>query len=152
MAYTEEQRETFLALAQEVGIGRAMRELKYPKSFQTGLDWAESRGVDVSVDPIMARVKAFDTLYETEDMLAVVAQGINRVMESLVEEDLDPDSQKKLSEAFQKYNNQWLLLQGKANAINETQNKDAIDSELMSLVEEHKRLARESVKPESVTE
>lgn len=151
MAYTEEERETFLALAQEVGIGRALRELGYPKSYQTALDWAKNRGITVDVDPVMSKVKAFDELYKTEHMLAVIKEGVGRIYQELTENpSLDADAQKKLSEAAQKYTNSWLLLQGKANNINETQNKDVIDAELMSLVEEHKRLASNSDKPESV--
>lgn len=151
MAYTEEQREEFLALAQEVGIARAQRELGYPGSYQSALNWAKNRGVTVDVDPVMSKVKAFDDLYQTEHMLAVIKEGIGRVFQELTENpNLDADAQKKFSEATQKYVNSWLLLQGKANNINETQNKDVVDAELMSLVEEHKRLANKSPKPESL--
>ena len=137
MAYSEEEKEVFLTLAQEVGIGRALRELGYPKSYQSALDWAKNRGITVDVDPVMSKVKAFDELYKTEHMLAVIKEGIGRVYQSLTEtSDLDPDSQKKLSEAVQKYTNSWLVLQGKANDIKETHTRDGVDVDLLRMLDE----------------
>lgn len=149
MAYTDEQKEVFLVLAQEVGIGRALRELGYPKSYQTALDWAKNRGVSVNVDPVMSHVKAFDDLYKTEHMLAVVKEGVSRVYESLTEQsDLEPDAQKKLSEAFQKYTNSWLVLQGKASDIKETHTRDGIDVDLKRMLDEE--IGRNTDRVESV--
>jgi hypothetical protein len=148
MAHTEEQIEKFLEMAQEIGVGRTMREMGYPKSYATALRWAKNRGVSVNVDPVLQHVKAFDDLYKTEHMLAVVKEGVLRVYEELTENgSLDPDAQKKLAEAFQKYSNQWLVLQGKANAINETQTKDAPDVELMNLImlEREKNEAKKAI-------
>jgi len=139
MAYTEDQIEAFLTLAQEVGIGRALRDLGYPKSYSTALYWAEKRGVSVNVDPVMKHVKQFDDLYKTEHMLAVIKEGVQRVYEELTENaGLTPDEQKKLSEAFQKYTNSYLVLQGKANDIKETHTRDALDVELARMIAEVK--------------
>lgn len=138
MAYTEDQIEVFLVLAQEVGIGRALRELGYPNSYSTALRWAEKRGVSVNVDPVMKHVKQFDDLYKTEHMLAVIKEGVTRIYQELTENDLTPDEQKKLSEAFQKYTNSYLVLQGKANDIKETHTRDALDVDLMRMIEEEK--------------
>lgn len=153
MAHSEEQIEEFLKHAQEEGIARAMRDLGYPKSYATALRWAKNRGVSVNVDPVMQHVKAFDDLYNTEHMLAVVKEGVLRVYERLTEDSsLDADSQKKLAETFQKYSNQWLVLQGKANAINETQTKESSDVELMNLImQEREKNARNAGVPEDVT-
>lgn len=149
MAYTDEQKEEFLVLAQEVGIGRALRELGYPKSYQTALDWAKNRGVSVNVDPIMSHVKAFDDLYKTEHMLAVIKEGVLRIHEKLTEEmDLPADDQKKLSEAFQKYTNSFLVLQGKANDIKETHTREGIDVDLKRMLDEE--LGRNTDRAESV--
>lgn len=148
MAYTDEQKEVFLVLAQEVGIARAQRELGYPKSYQSALDWAKNRGVSVNVDPVMSHVKAFDDLYKTEHMLAVIKQGVSRVYQELTEAQLTPDEQKKLSEAFQKYTNSWLVLQGKANDIKETHTREGIDVDLKRMLDEE--LGRNSDRAESV--
>ena len=134
MAYTEEQRIEFLTLAQEVGIGRAMRELEYPGSYQTALNWAKNHGVTVNVDPVMQHVKAFDDLYKTEHLLAISKEGLQRIWQELTESKvLSPDDQKKLSEAFQKYSNTWLVLNGKANDIKETHTREGIDVDLLRL-------------------
>lgn len=137
MAYTEEEQEAFLNLAQEVGIGRALRELGYPKSYSTALNWAKNRGVSVNVDPVMQHVKQFDDLYKTEHMLAVIKEGVLRIYEHLTEtEALSADEQKKLAEAHQKYTNSFLVLQGKANDIKETHTREGMDVDLLRMLAE----------------
>jgi hypothetical protein len=134
--YSDEQVDDFLELAQEMGIGKAMKELGYPLGYQTALNWAENRGIKVEVDPVMKRVKQFEQMYKEEHMLEIARAGAALVYMSIVENgaDLTADEQKKLSDAFQKYNNAWLLLKGKANDIRETQTKDGMDVELMNML------------------
>lgn len=134
--YTDEQRADFLELASEIGITRAMRELGFPKHWATGKSWADAAGISLPLDEIKAQAKAHHDWYETEDMLLVAQEGIKRTHEVLVNSDLSPDEHKKMSEAFQKYANTWLLLHGKANSINETRHKDSMDVGLMELLNE----------------
>lgn len=136
--YTNEQRATFLEVMSEIGISRAMRKLGYPASWATGKKWADAAGIDVPLDEIKAQAKAHHDWYETEDMLLVAQAGVLRVAEELQRTDLTPDEHKKMSEAFQKYANTWLLLHGKANNINETRTKDSTDLALMELLNEEK--------------
>ena len=133
-AYTDTQIDEYLVLAQEIGIGKAIRELGYPKSWATGQKWAKLRGVKVSLDDLMANVKKYHTFYETEDMLAVIEEGIERAREKFVEESLDADSLKKVAEAVQKLSNTWLLLQGKATGIKENRETDQMDAGLADLL------------------
>src|SRR5574338_515466 len=115
--YSDEEIATFLELAQDVGIGRAIR---------------------VAVDDLKARSKAYHDWYETEEALLVAQTGMARVHEALMEQDLNADEQKKLAEAYQKYANTWLTLQGKANSISESRALDSNDVELLELINEQR--------------
>jgi hypothetical protein len=139
MAFTEEEITKFLDVAQEVGIGKAIRDLGYPKSWATGQKWAEMRGVKVSLNEVMANAKKYHTYYETEDMLAVVEEGIMRAKEKFVEEDLDADELKKVSESVQKLSNTWLLLQGRATGINESRQSDKMDEDIAALLMQERK-------------
>jgi len=134
MNYTDEQIADYLELAAEVGITRAMRTLGYPKSWASGQKWVQRAGIEVPIDTIKAIAKAHHDWYTTEDMLVVAQEGISRVHMELQSTNLTPDEHKKMSEAFQKYANTWLLLQGKANNINEHRSTDSTDVELMNLL------------------
>ena len=135
MTYSDEQRATFLERALEIGITRAKRELGYPTSWNTGKKWADAAGIELPIDEIKAQAKAMHDWYQTEDLLVTVQEGLRRAQESLENSDgLDPDQQKKLAEAVQKYTNTWLLLQGKANSISEHRSRDTMDVELLDLM------------------
>lgn len=136
--YTNEQRAEFLELAAEIGISRALRKLGYPNTWATGKRWLENAGIEIPLDEIKAQAQAHNDWYKTEDMLLVAQEGIQRVYEELQRSDLSPDEHKKMSESFQKYANTWLLLQGKANSINETRHKDTADLAIMDLINEEK--------------
>jgi len=141
--YTDTQKNEFVALAQEIGIGRAIKQLGYP-SWPTGRDWCEARGVKPSVDTLMAEVKRFHTFYETSDALIVAEEGIAEVQQKLLAGNLDADELKKVSEAYQKFVNSWLALQGKATTITETHKKDGTDLEILALL--HSEKARNAEK------
>lgn len=136
--YTDEQVAEYLEVASEIGITRAMRRLGYPASWTTGQRWMDAAGIEIPLDEIKAQARAHEDWYETEDMLIVAQQGVLRVSEELQRTDLTPDEHKKMSEAFQKYANTWLLLQGKANSINENRVKDSTDLALMDLINEER--------------
>lgn len=138
MTYTDEQRAEYLELAAEIGITRAMRTLGYPSSWTTGMKWVKAAGISVPLDEIKAQAKAHHDWYTTEDMLVVAQEGIMRVHQELQATSLTPDEHKKMSEAFQKYANTWLLLQGKANSISESRVADGTDVALMELLNEER--------------
>jgi hypothetical protein len=131
--YSDKDIDEFLVVAQEVGIGKAMKELGYPKGYVTAQNWAKNRGVSVNVDPVMQRAKQFDLMYKEQDMLILAQEGMSAWFEYMVKhkDEMTPDDHKKMSEAFQKYNNSWLVLQGKANDIKGTVNTDSVDVKMM---------------------
>lgn len=132
--YSDEEINDFLETAQDIGIGRAIRQLGYPNSWGTAQRWAQARGIKVEVDDLKAKSKSYHDWYRTEEALLVAQQGMSRVYEQLQEADLDPDGQKKLAEAFQKYANTWLLLHGKANSISEKRETTQQDLEIAELL------------------
>jgi hypothetical protein len=136
MKYTDKQRADFLELALEVGITRARRQLGYPHSWVSGKRWADAAGIELPLDEIKAQAAAHNDWYTTEELLVVVQEGLRRAQEALENNgDLDPDQQKKLAEAVQKYTNTWLLLQGKANSISERR-ETLPNVELLNLFEQ----------------
>jgi hypothetical protein len=136
--YTDEQRSTFLEVAAEIGISRAMRQLGYPGAWTTGQDWCKAAGIEVPLDEIKRQSALVNDWYKAEDLLLVAQQGLVRVYEDLQRTDLSADEHKKMSEAFQKYANTWRLLQDKATSITETQHKDAFDLDVLDLMNAEK--------------
>jgi len=150
IAYSDEQRGQFLEVASEIGITRAMRKLGYPASWGTGENWMKQAGIELPMDEIKAKAAQMHDWYKTEDMLVVAQEGILRTHLMLQDETMDPDGHKKMAEAFQKYANTWLLLQGKANSINENRVRDSSDLAIMELLNEeaarNSQLEEEEVK------
>ena len=135
MAYTDQEINTFLELAQEVGITRAKRELKYPNSWSTAQRWAKMRGVEVAVDEVMQKAATSREWYKTEEVITIAQEGFNRVYEELTQNpDLTADDQKKLAEALMKHYNVWANAQGKATSITESRQTDTMDDHLQELL------------------
>lgn len=134
--YSDEEINNFLDMAKDEGIGKTIRTLGYPASWSTAWRWVTARGIEVPLDEIKQKAKAFHDWYETEDLLIVGQETMARISEKMTQDDLSPDEIKKLSEAYQKTANTWLLLQGKANNISENRKVDNKDIELLELLNE----------------
>lgn len=147
--YEDKQVEDFIELATEVGISRAMRELKYPNSWNTANNWLKARGITVTVDSLKASAAATREWYKDEEALLVAQAGMERVYEKLVEEDLDADSMKKLAEAYQKYANTYLLLKGKATDIKENRETSEMDLEIKNLIQQQENMNNKIIEKET---
>lgn len=133
--YTEKQINDFISLAQEVTPGRAMRELGYPGSYSTVMTWYKARNIEPNLNEHMAAVKKYHLFKENDDALLVAEEGMDRVLDQLREEAvLTPDELKKLSEAYSKFTQTWLLLKGKATNINESRETTQADLEIAELI------------------
>lgn len=151
MAYTDEQINDFLELAQEQGITKTIRELGYPNSWSTAQRWAKVRGIEIAVDDLKAQAAAVREWYKDEEVKMVTQEGFNRVYEELTRNpNLTPDDQKKLSEAANKYYNMWASIQGKAINITETRSTDTMDEHLQELLNMER--AKNMSKKETVRE
>ena len=135
--YSEEEIVAFLEVAKDEGIGKTIRTLGYPTSWSTAYRWVKGRGIEVPLDEIKQKSKAFHDWYETEELLIVGQETLARISEKITTDDsLTPDEIKKLSEAYQKTANTWLLLQGKANNISESRKTDGTHLEIMDMLNE----------------
>jgi len=132
--YDDHQRAVFIELAQQIGIGRTIRELGYP-TYPTAQSWMRAAGVSPNKDSAYAQMKEWHTFYQVEDLLMVIDEGISVVQEMLVKAET-PDDAKKLSEAMQKLANTRLLLEGKSTSISEKREVTKEDSEFEQALRE----------------
>ena len=135
--YDETQKAEFCTLAQEVGIGRSIRELGYPKSYATAIRWMDQRGIKPNLDKVMQKAKMWHTFYEMEDLLEQVDTAMAVTQEILVNAET-PDDVKKCAEALQKLVNTRLLLEGKATSISEKREKSHMDVEIEEMLREER--------------
>jgi hypothetical protein len=138
MEYSNEEIAVFLESASEIGITRAKRELGYPKSWATAKRWVDMAGIEVPLDEIKAQAAAHYDWYKAEELLIVAKEALIRISLSLQNDTLTPDEQKKLAEAYQKYVNTILLLEGKATSITESRKSDSVDMAIAELINEEK--------------
>jgi hypothetical protein len=146
--YTEAQQAEFCSLAQEIGIGRAMTELGFPKSYPTGIKWMSSRGIKPNVDSLMQQAKMYHVLYQAEDLMEQVDNALFVVQKLMLNCD-NADDAKKLAEALQKLNNTRLLLEGKSTQITEKRETTQQDLEIAEMIRMQK--AANASKREEVT-
>lgn len=127
IGYTEEQITTFIEHAQELGIGRARRDLGYPQSWITGKKWCEQRGVNVSFDEVMSKAAQTREWYKNEEKLLVCQEGLERIHEQLLGSDLSSDDIKKLSDAAKRFIETMNLIEGRATSISKDESGAADD-------------------------
>lgn len=145
--YTDEQQAEFCELAQSIGVGRAIRELGYP-TFPTAYAWLDKRGIEPKHDDIMANARKFHRMYQTEDLIQTIDDGLS-VIEEMYSNVQTADEVKKLAEATQKLVNARLLLEGKANSITEKRETTQADLEIQELlrIEEAKQSIKDAQHP-----
>lgn len=143
--YDLQQRAEFVELAQNIGIGRAIRELGFP-SYPTAQSWMRAAGVEPNTDNAYAQMKQWHTFYQVEDMLIVIDEGISVAQDMLLRAET-ADDVKKLSEAIQKLANTRMLLEGKATNITEKRETTQQDMEIAELLREAR--ARENAPVDS---
>ena len=132
--YDDKQRADFVELAQQIGIGRAIRELGYP-TYPTAQGWCRAAGVVPNKDTAYAQMKEWHTFYQVEDMLIVIDEGISVARDMMLTAQT-PDDMKKLSEAIQKLSNTRLLLEGKSTSITEKREVSSEESEFEKALRE----------------
>lgn len=147
--YDDKQRAEFIELAQNIGIGRSIRELGYP-SFPTAQAWMRAAGVEPNRDTAMQAVKAWHTFYQVEDLLVVIDEGIS-VAQDMLATASTPDDVKRLSESLQKLVNTRLTLEGKSTSIIEKREMTQQDLEIAELLREQRLKDTPGVEDNTVT-
>lgn len=135
--YTNEEKQEYLELASEIGHSRAMRELGFPKHWNTANTWAKEHGVTIALDELKQKASDFNQWYQTEDLLITMQEAIARGREFILEDrDLNADGYKKTVEGMKRAIETMQLLQGKATTRAGTEQesgevdpfKDALDA------------------------
>ncbi len=132
--YTDKQQNDFCVLAQEVGIGKAIRTLGYP-TYPSAISWMKARGITPNLDTLMQNVKQYHLFWENAEARVVAESAMERIHD-MVRNDpsIGPEEVKKLGDAYSKFLNGWLVLQGKANDIKEARETTQSDLAIMDLL------------------
>jgi hypothetical protein len=137
--YTQDQIAEYMDIADEKGIGPAMRELGYPGSHHTAAKWYAAAGRDIpNVNYLQRKAKALGDYYSDREELAAVQSVIERVTEALEVDSLSPDDINKLSNSLQRAIQTANLIKGKSTTITETHTKDGTDLAVFDLLNAEK--------------
>lgn len=137
--YTDEQITEFIDIAQEMGIGPAMRHLGYPKSYHTAKKFFVQRNVDMpTANSLAVMTKQLDIFYTDKEKVLAAQAVIDRTVEKLYEEDLLAEDINKLSNALHKAIQTINLIEGKSTNINENRSKDGSDLAIIDMLNEAK--------------
>lgn len=137
--YDEDKIVSFITNAQEMGIGPAIRSMGYPGSYHTAKKWFEQRGIELPTVDTLAKM-AVDTrvFYSDKEKLLAAQQVLDRCVETLMQDELDPDQLNKLANAVHKAIQTINLIEGKSTAISENRNKDSQDLAIIDMINEAK--------------
>lgn len=137
--YSDRQIDEFIEVAQENGIGPAMRQLQYPGSAATARKWFNMRGAEIpTVDSLMARAVELKVFYSDKEKKLVAMTALDRIMEQLETKELTPDDLNKIANALSKIVQTFNLIEGKATTISESHTKDGADLGLIDILNEQK--------------
>jgi len=137
--FTEEQITEFINVAQEIGIGPAIRTVGYPGSYHTAKKWFEQRNVDLPTIDTLAKMAVDMRVFYTDKEKVIAAQAVlDRCVETLMEDALDADQLNKLANAVHKAIQTINLIEGKSTNISENRQKDGQDLAIIDLLNEAK--------------
>jgi hypothetical protein len=137
--YTEEQISEYIEIANEMGIGPAMRYLKYPGSYHTAKKFYIQRNLELpSPDSLAVIARSLGIFYSDKEKIVAAQAVLDRCYEKLIEDVLDSDELNKLANAVHKAIQTINLIEGKSTAINESRSKDGTDLALTDMLNEAK--------------
>ena len=137
--YTREQKEEFIAVAQEKGFRPAMRELGYPGSHHTAAKWFSEYQLPLpDVSYLQQKARALKEFYGDREELAVCQTMLELIMEQMETETLDADAINKLANSLQRVIQTANLIRGKATNVSESRTKDGTDLEIDRLMKQMK--------------
>jgi hypothetical protein len=137
--FTEEQVSEFIEMANEMGIGPAMRTLGYPKSYHTAKRFYTQRNIDMpTANTLAVMAKDLAIFYNDKEKVLAAQAVLDRSIEKLYEEDLLAEDINKLSTAIHKAIQTINLIEGKSTNINENRSKDGSDLAIVDMLNEAK--------------
>ena len=144
--YTEEMVTEFIDMANEMGIGPAMRTLGYPKSYHTAKKFYVQRNIDMpTANTLAVMAKQLDIFYNDKEKVLAAQAVLDRSIDKLYEEDLLAEDINRLSNAIHKAIQTINLIEGKSTNINENRSKDGSDLAIIDMLNEAK-IRNESIK------
>lgn len=144
--FTEEQVSEFIEMANEMGIGPAMRTLGYPKSYHTAKRFYVQRNIDMpTANSLAVMSKDLAIFYNDREKVLAAQAVLDRSIEKLYEDDLLAEDINKLSTAIHKAIQTINLIEGKSTNINENRNKDGQDLAIVDILNEAK-MRNQSIK------
>ena len=144
--FTEEQVSEFIEMANEMGIGPAMRTLGYPKSYHTAKRFYTQRNIDMpTANTLAVMAKDLAIFYNDKEKVLAAQAVLDRSIEKLYEEDLLAEDINKLSTAIHKAIQTINLIEGKSTNISENRSKDGSDLAIVDMLNEAK-MRNESIK------
>ena len=137
--YSDEQITEFIELANEIGIGPAMRSLGYPASYHTSKKFYQQRGIEMpTANSLAVMAKQLDIFYTDKEKLLAAQAVVDRTVEALYQDTLTSDDIAKLSNALHKAIQTINLIEGKSTNINENRSKDGTDLAIVDMLNEAK--------------
>jgi hypothetical protein len=116
-----------------------MRQMGYPKSYHTAKKWFEQRNLDMpNLDTLAKMAVDMRIFYSDKEKLLAAQAVLDRCVETLMEDTLDPDQLNKLANAVHKAIQTINLIEGKSTAINENRSKDGTDLAIIDMLNEAK--------------
>jgi hypothetical protein len=135
--YTQDEKKEFIDQANELGLSPAMRMLGYPGSHHTAARWFKEYGQELpDVSYLQRKARALKEWYSDKEELASVQTLMDRLVEALESESLDPDGLNKIANALQRAIQTKRLIEGKSTNVNESHTKDATELAIAELVRE----------------
>jgi transcriptional regulator with XRE-family HTH domain len=137
--FTEEQKTEFIQTAQEMGIGPTLRYLGFPKSYHTAKKWFGERNLEMpTLDTLAKMAGDLKAFYSDKEKIIAAQAVLDRCVEALMQDVLDPDQLNKLATAVHKAIQTINLIEGKSTIIQEQRSKDGSDLAIMDLLNEAK--------------
>ncbi len=136
--YNEDSKTEFIELAKEMGIGPAIRTLKYP-SYATARTWFIERNEELpTIDSLMQKAAELKMFYTDKEKLFATQTLLDRIVETLQEKTLGADEINRLSNAMNKAIQTFNLIEGKATTVTENRTKDGTDLAITDMLNEAK--------------
>lgn len=133
--YSDKQVEEFISAAKEMGISPALRHLGYPGSYNTAIRWFAEKGESrPDIDSLLQKAAELKQFYGDKEKLYAAQTLIDRIVEQLMQNDLDADQINKLGNALHKAIQTFNLIEGKSTNITESRSKDGTDLAIMDML------------------
>jgi hypothetical protein len=132
--YSQDQINEFIATAEMMGVAPAIRQLGYP-TYPTAQKWFEEQGKEMpSIDSIGQKAAVMRVFYGDQEKKYAAQRNIERIVESLEQDQLDAKDINLLSNALHKAVQTFNLIEGKSTSITESHTKDGADLAINDLL------------------